>query len=192
MYDIAWQSVIRDYPNAMTYPTHTARTDPATGQPKDWTATQCAAYRGVPRQQWLDDVREGIEPSPHRGPALWSASRVRGWKRPDEWYASECGTHHGCTASVWASAARLGKVPAPVRRAGRLNVWRRQDAVSVEGVFADSLWTTAQCAGYARMSSRGWQTAVRSGDTPQPVGRQKSGARLWNIDEVKGWAGQYR
>jgi hypothetical protein len=49
-----------------------------------WTATRCAAFRGVSRQEWMDAVESGAEPEhvkvgPGRIP-LWNADAVRGRK----------------------------------------------------------------------------------------------------------------
>lgn len=174
-----------------------------TGLPLDWTASQCAAYRGVSRQQWLDDVQEGLEPADIGGSKLWDAAQVRSWKRPDEWTAGECAAHHGITTSQWTACVRQGAAPGPVRKVQGRSVWRQTDVKEtrlnippkptrtprVPGTYTGpdpnaEGWTAAQCADYLGISTSAWRAAVRRGEAPQPVFSSGS-SMYWNPDEVK-------
>lgn len=167
-----------------------------TGAPLDWTASQCAAYRGISRQQWLDDVENGLEP-PARGDAkLWDAGQVRAWKRPDEWYASEAAHHHGLTAAEWTARVRHGEAPPAAREIGARRVWKQkavreaqlQPSTRVTQDPEASGWTGKECADYLGIQPRAWRAAVRAGDAPQPSGYAKDRTRVWDPTAVMAWS----
>jgi hypothetical protein len=60
-------------------PANVREWDPATR----WTAQQCAAFRGISREQWMHDVEAGVEPESvdvaAGGIEMWDAADVRGY-----------------------------------------------------------------------------------------------------------------
>lgn len=162
-------------------------------RPKEWTAQQCAAYRGFSRHQWLEDVASGMEPQPSAelaGMPLWNAAEVRNWKRPGEWFADECAAYHGISRAQWLSLVHRGLAPAAVRRIRDRRVWNLNEARAVELKTPNSgtprprnEWTATECAAYMSVSAPTWRAAVLRGDAPQPV-RTQGNRKYWDANQV--------